>query len=155
MSMNKVLVSTGIVLAFTAGFALRGVVGPETVVSAQAAPAAQPGGRVFEIRTYVASAGRFEALKTRFRDHTIKYFDKYNMKSVGYWTPVTGTPGAGNTLIYILQHESRDAATKSWASFNADPDWVKARQASIDNGGNPVARADSTFVEAVDFSPIK
>jgi hypothetical protein len=32
---------------------------------------------------------------------------------------------------------------------------VKARQASIDNGGNPVARADSLFLDPIDFSPIK
>ena len=149
MSMSKVVISAGFVLAFTAGFATRGMVGSAPVVQAAQA------NRVFEIRTYVASAGRLEALKTRFRDHTIRFFDKYNMKGVGYWTPIAGTPGAGNTMIYILAHPNRDAATKSWESFNADPDWLKVRAASIADGGNPVARADSYFVEPLDFSPIK
>ena len=148
MSFNKIVMSAGFVLTFAAGFTARGVLGPAPAVQAAQA------NRVFEIRTYVASAGRFDALKTRFRDHTIRVFDKYNMKGVGYWTPIAGTPGAGNTLIYILAHPNREAATKSWESFNADPDWLKARAASLVDG-NPVARADSYFVEPVDFSPIK
>lgn len=149
MSMNKTFVSAGFLFAFGAGFVLHGIVAPAPVVEAQAA------NRFFEMRTYVASAGRFDALKTRFREHTIKYFDKYNMQSIGYWTPATGQPGAGNTITYILAYPSREAREKSWAAFNADPDWVKARQASIDNGGNPVARADSLFLDPIDFSPIK
>lgn len=148
MSVSKGLVCAGFVLAFGAGFVMRGTVTPVPVVHAAAAD------RVFEVRTYVASAGRFDALKSRFRDHTIRFFNKYNMTGVGYWTPVAGTPGAGNTIVYILAHESREAAAKNWAAFNADPEWMKVRTESM-VGGNPVARADSYFLEPVDFSPIK
>lgn len=148
MRVSKALVCAGFVLAFAAGFALRGSVAPGTVVQAAQA------NRVFEVRTYVASAGRFDALKARFRDHTISFFKKHNMTGIGYWTPVAGTPGAGNTLVYILAHESRESAAKSWAAFNADPEWLKVREESL-KGGNPVARADSYFIEPVDFSPIK
>jgi hypothetical protein len=87
-----------------------------------------PAGRVFEVRTYVASAGKFEDLKARFRDHTIRIFDRYDMKSVAYWIPVDG-PGANSTLIYVISHASREAAAKSWAAFNQDPEWVKVRTA--------------------------
>jgi hypothetical protein len=148
MSFNKIVMSAGFVLTFAAGFTMRGVLGPAPVVQAAQA------NRVFEVRTYVASAGKLEALKTRFRDHTIRFFDKYNMKGIGYWTPIAGTPGAGNTMVYILAHPNREAATKAWESFNADPDWLKVRAASIAEG-NPVARADSYFIEPLDFSPIK
>ena len=35
----------------------------------------------------------------------------------------TDAPASSNTLIYILAHDSRDAATKSWAAFREDPEW--------------------------------
>lgn len=149
MSVSKLVTSAGFVLAFAAGFALRGVATPESVV--HAAPQAN---RFFEMRTYVASAGRFEALKTRFRDHTLGFFQNHGMTSIGYWTPAQGAPGYNNTLTYILAYPSREARDKSWAAFNADPAWLKARDASL-VGGNPVARADSLFLDPVDFSPIK
>ena len=146
---RHVLVTAGFLFTFAAGFITRGMTPPMPVV--HAAPAAD---RVFEIRTYIASAQKFDPLKARFRDHTLRFFQRHNLNGVGYWTPVAGTPGAGNTLIYILAHESREAATKNWAAFNADPEWLKVRTESIANG-NPVARVDSMFVEPVDFSPIK
>lgn len=153
MSMSKVIVSTGFALAFTAGFALRGVVGPAPAVQAQGAPAAAAG-RVFEMRTYVASAGRFDALKARFRDHTLGFFTKHNMTGIGYWTPAQGQPGAGNTITYILAYPNREARDKSWAAFNADAEWLKVREASL-VPSNPVARVDSVFYEPLDFSPVK
>lgn len=148
MSMRKALLSAGFVFAFLAGFATHGIVGLAPAVQAQTT------NRVFEMRTYIASAGRFDALKARFRDHTLGFFQQHGMASIGYWTPVTGQPGAGNTVTYILGYPSREARDKSWAAFNADPAWLKVREASL-VGGNPVARVDSVFYEPLDFSPIK
>ncbi len=149
MSVSKVLVSAGFVLAFAAGFMLKGAVGPEPVVHAAAAD------RVFEMRTYIASAGRFDAMKSRFRDHTIRFFNKYNMTGVGYWTPIAATPGAGNTLVYILAHESREAATKSWAAFNADRGVVEGRAPTRWSAAIRWPAPIRYFLEPVDFSPIK
>ena len=111
------------------------------------------GNRVFEIRTYTTPPGKLEALKSRFRDHTIKVFNKYDMKSVGYWVP-QDAPLKDNTLIYILSHESREAAAKSWAAFRADPDWVKAK-AESEKDGRIVAKAESLFLTPTDYSAIK
>lgn len=117
--------------------------------------ASQPApSKVYEMRTYTAAEGKFEALNARFRDHTVKLFEKHGMKNVGYWTPIEG-PTAGTTLIYILEHKSRDAAKASWAAFGADPDWQKARAAS-EVGGRILARApESVFLTATDYSLIK
>jgi hypothetical protein len=116
--------------------------------------AAAQTGRVFELRTYTTNDGKMPALQARFRDHTIKFFDKYNMKSIGYWTPMDG-PTAQNTLIYIIAHESRDAAKASWASFNADPDWVKVRNDSQAAGTILAKPPDSVFLTPTDYSPLK
>jgi hypothetical protein len=117
--------------------------------AAQPAPA-----HVYEMRTYTAAEGKFDAVNARFRDHTLRLFERHGMKNVGYWTPAEG-PLAGNTLIYILEHKSRDAAKASWAAFSADPEWQKARAAS-EVGGRILAKApESLFLNATDYSPMK
>lgn len=110
-------------------------------------------GRVFEIRTYTAEPGKLDALHSRFRDHTLGIFKKHSMTSVGYFAP-TDEPLSKNTLTYILSFPSRDAATKAWAEFRADPEWQKVQKESEANG-KLVTRVDSVFAEATDYSPLK
>src|SRR5262249_56923250 len=81
------------------------------------------------------------------------FFDRHNMKSVGYWVPSEG-PLAGKTLVYILEHPSREDATKNWAAFRADPEWVKVK-AESEAAGPIVAKAESVFMTPTDFSAIK
>ena len=121
---------------------------PEPVAEAAQA------GRVFELRTYVTNEGKLPALETRFRDHTIKIFNKFNMTSIGYWVPQDG-PAAQNTLIYIIAHPSREAAKASWAAFLADPEWQKVRAESEAQGRILVKAPESVFLKATDYSPIK
>jgi NIPSNAP len=117
-------------------------------------PAANAQGRkVFELRTYTAPEGKLPNLLTRFRDHTLGFFKEHGMENVGYWVP-QDAPASGNTLIYILAHDSREAATKSWDAFRQHPDWIKVRDASqVD--GVIVSNVQSVFMEATDFSPTK
>src|ERR1043166_8191961 len=79
--------------------------------------------RVFELRTYVCHPGKLEALKTRFRDHTIRIFKKHGMDSIGYWVPQDDRKDT--TLIYIIAHKSRAQADQNWKDFSADPEWKK------------------------------
>lgn len=109
--------------------------------------------KIYELRTYYTEEGRLPALLARFRDHTTKLFVKHGMKNIGYWIPSEG-PGVGNTLIYILQHSSRDAATKSWDAFRSDPEWTKVRTES-EKDGRIVKKVESQFLEATDFSAIR
>jgi NIPSNAP protein len=142
-------VAVGVALV-AAGYVAGRLDGFEPVARAQGAPA----GRVFEMRTYTTNEGKLPTLHTRFRDHTMKFFTKYNMTNIGYWTPQEG-PLAQNTLIYIIAHESREAAKANWAKFQADPDWVKVRTESEVNGKILVKSPDSVFLVPTDYSPIK
>ena len=136
-------------LLVLSGYALGRVSSPVAVaLAAQPAP-----GHVYEMRTYTAAEGKLANVNARFRDHTQRIFAKHNMKSIGYWTPSEG-PMAGTTLIYILEHPSREEATKNWAAFRADPEWVKAK-AESEAAGPIVAKAESVFLTATDYSPIK
>jgi hypothetical protein len=110
-------------------------------------------GKVYELRTYTAPDGKLPLLQARFRDHTIRIFNNHNMKSVGYWVP-QDTPAKDNTLIYIISHDTREAAKKSWADFQADPEWKKvSAESQVD--GPIVNKVVSVFMDATDYSPIK
>lgn len=133
-------------LALAAGFGL--------VLGTMATPAeAQRKNRVFELRTYYAHPGKLNDLHARFRNHTVRLFEKHGMTNIGYWVPQEG-PQAANTLIYIVAHESREAAKKSWDAFRNDPVWIKARDESERNG-KLVEKVESVYLDAVDYSPMK
>lgn len=109
-------------------------------------------GDVFELRIYKAREGTLGKLDARFRDHTIELFAKHGIKSVAYWHP-TDEPDSADTLIYIVEHESRDAAKESWKSFASDPAWKKA--AAESGVGRLAKRPESTYMKATDYSPMK
>ena len=106
---------------------------------------------VYELRVYHIAAGKSEELLARFRDHTIKLFDRHGIKSVAYWTPIE-EPLKSNTLIYMLQHPSREEAATNWKSFQDDPEWKSVKEKSEANG-KLVEKVDSTFLALTDFSP--
>ncbi len=114
---------------------------------------AQSSDRVFELRTYTTHPGRLDALHARFADHTIRLFERNGMTNIGYFVP-QDAPLAENTLVYVLAHDSREAAKASWAAFIADPDWKKAKEASIVDG--PIVdKLESVFMDATDYSMMK
>ena len=115
---------------------------------------AQAPGRVFEMRTYTTLPGQLPKLLARFRDHTTKLFEKHGITNVGYWVPLEGQPGAGNTLTYLLSHASVDAQKKSFDAFRADPEWVKVRTES-EKDGKIVDKVVSVTMSPTDFSKMK
>ena len=114
---------------------------------------APPPARVFEIRTYHCLPGRLDALHKRFREHTMKIFEKHGMTNVAYWT-FEDSPAKESTLIYVISHASREQAKENWDEFRNDPEW-KAVAAASEADGKIVEKVDSVFVDATDYSPLK
>jgi len=110
--------------------------------------------RVFELRTYTTPEGKLPALDARFRHPERGYFVRHGMMEVGYFHPLDPAQGAGRTLVYILAHASRSAATASWAAFRADPDWL-ALKAETEKDGALTTKTESIFLSPADFSPLK
>ena len=121
--------------------------------SATAVANAQNANRVYELRTYTAPEGKLPDLQARFRNHTMRIFERHGMKNVGYWVP-QDSPAKDNTLIYIISHESREAAKKSWAAFAQDPEWQKVNKESNANG-KILAGVVSVYMDPADYSPMK
>ncbi len=106
---------------------------------------------VYELRVYHCYEGKLPDLLKRFREHTTKIFERHSMRNIAYWTPMD-EPQKSNTLVYILAHPSREAATANWKAFSADPEWQSVQKASEANG-KIVEKVDSTFLLLTDFSP--
>ncbi|CAN5921751.1 hypothetical protein BH24BAC1_BH24BAC1_26710 [soil metagenome] len=117
---------------------------------AQAASApASSDDRFYEMRIYYAAPGKLEDLNARFRNHTMGLFSKHGMTNIGYWTPIENPE---NKLVYVLAYPSREARDASWKAFGADPQWQTA-QAASEEAGRLVARVDSIYMKATDYSP--
>jgi hypothetical protein len=145
MSKGRILGAT--LTVFVAGF-----IAGQTADGFDAQAQAQ-GRKVFELRTYTSPEGKLNDLLSRFRNDTTRIFEKHGMENVGYWVPADA-PASSNTLIYILAHDSRDAATKSWTAFREDPEWIAVRDRTQANG--PItSNVQSMFLESTDFSPLK
>ena len=147
MTARKPFLLAGVAVVFGTGFMLGSMF--QGVNDAQA----QSADRVFELRTYTAPEGKLRNLQARFRDHTMSIFEKHGMTNVGYWTP-PDEPLSANTLIYIISHDSREAAAASWQAFGCDPEWrTVSRESQVD--GRIVSNVESIFLDPTDFSPIQ
>jgi hypothetical protein len=106
---------------------------------------------VYELRIYHLNEGKQPLILDRFRAKETAIFVRCGMHGVGYWVP-TDEPLAGRTIVYMLRHKSREAATESWKKFSADPEWI-ALKAETEKDGAFVKQHESTFLKLTDFSP--
>lgn len=118
-----------------------------------ASSSAAQDGKVYELRIYTATPGNLSNLHARFREHTIRIFENHGMKIVGFWSPLS-EEDADDTLIYVLEHASQEAANASWQAFGQDPEWKSVSDASNANG--PIlAGVERRYMSATDYSPLQ
>jgi hypothetical protein len=122
------------------------------MLAAASLMSAAENGPVYELRTYTAAPGRLDDVLARFRDHTIAIFGRHGIETAGFWVPLDAKDGAGDKLVYLLRHPSREAAVSNWAAFHADPEWQSVSKAS-EAHGKIVVHVESVFLAPADFSP--
>lgn len=105
---------------------------------------------LYELRTYTTVDGRLPALHNRFKDHTMKLFEKHGMKNVIYLTPVDEP----NKLIYLIAHKDKAARDASFAAFGKDPEWI-AVKAESEKDGKINEKVEYVFLNPTDYSPMK
>ncbi|MBL9093263.1 MAG: NIPSNAP family protein [Planctomycetaceae bacterium] len=117
------------------------------------------GPRVFELRTYTATKDNLDDLNARFRNHTVKLFEKHGMTNVVYWNYMADQKNADKMLVYLLAHKDQAAAKASYGAFREDADWVKARTASEEKAGGSLTEKEkgvvSEFLAPTDYSPLR
>jgi len=151
MLRKRLVLMLFVIAVFAFGFVAGRSSHPHAIAAAVVRPEAQA--KVFELRTYTTNEGKLDALQARFRNHTIKLFEKHGITSIGYWAP-EDAPLAQHTLIYIIAHPSREAAKKNWEEFRSDPEWQKVK-AESEASGQIVSKIDSVYMKATDYSALK
>lgn len=114
--------------------------------------------KLYELRFYVTNPGKLPDLNARFRDHTLRLFEKHGMENIIYWTVAEGdkTDGddAANMLVYIIAHQDEAAKDASWKAFREDPEWKAAAKKSEENGKILAKPPRAIFMTATEFSAL-
>jgi hypothetical protein len=145
--MRKLMIAA-LALGLAFSFVGRAAVAAEPAKAAAAAPA----GKYFEMRIYTAAAGKMDALHARFRDHTLKLFEKHGIENVAYRTAVD-EKNVGK-LVFVIAYPDAGARDKLWNAFAQDPEWLKAKEES-EKDGKLVDKVEQVFMSATDYSPLK
>lgn len=145
MSNNKLALTVLGVTIFSLGVLTGNITQLTGVAEAQSAD------RVFELRTYTANPGHLAELSARFGNHTVELFERHGMTNIGYFVPQE-SPLSENTLIYLLAHDSREAAQASWDGFRSDPDWQRVRASSSEGMVDNIV---SVFLNPTDYSQMR
>lgn len=153
MPVNRLFPAATLIMGIAIGAVLSPLASAPAGAGAQPQPAGPATPAVYELRTYTTNEGKLPDLQARFRDHTMKIFERHGIHSIGYWVPQDG-PRSANTLIYIVAHPSREAAAKDWDAFVHDPEWQQVAAASEANG-KLLANIDSVYMDATDYSPLR
>ena len=156
MAAKRLVLVTAAFVVFASGYGLghrAGSVGLVAEANAAPAPVLQAADRVYELRTYTAPEGKLDDLLARFRNHTLRIFEKHGMTNVGYWLP-QDEELRQNTLVYLLSHPSREAAEQAWRDFGADPEWQRVSEES-QRDGRIVSRVERMYLDPTDFSPLE
>ena len=123
--MKKMWSVAAIGAAFVFGFLARGVVS-EPVAHAQSP-------RVYELRTYTAPDGKLEELHARFRNHTLRIFQKHGMSNVAYFKP-QDAPLSQNTLIYLIAHRAAKRPSRTGPPSARTPSGRRSRRSRRSTG---------------------
>jgi hypothetical protein len=110
--------------------------------------------RYFELRVYHAPTERqLRFVDERFNGPEIPIFHRSGVHPILYAHTIAG-PEMPN-LTYLIPFDDLAQREKAWDAFAADPEWVKAREASIARGGQIVADQNISLLRAAPFSPIQ
>lgn len=107
---------------------------------------------IYELRNYHCAPGRIGALNDRFVNVTLKFFEKYGIEQVGFWTTIVGD--SNQKLTYMLQWKDMAEREQKWGAFSRDPDWLAARAAS-EAQSIIVERIENSFLAPTSFSALR
>lgn len=107
---------------------------------------------IYEMRTYHCAPQRLPALHNRFEKITLKFWEKYGIQQVGFFTTLIGE--SNQSLTYLLKWESLAERETKWDAFSTDPDWL-AKRGETEAEGIIVERIENTILSPTSYSAMK
>ena len=107
---------------------------------------------IYELRVYHAMPGKLAALVDRFRKTTVHLWERHDIRPVGFWTVDIGENT--NDLFYLLQWDDLGHRERATAAFQADREWIAARDQS-EAAGPLLSGVTRTLLRPTDFSRLR
>ena len=107
---------------------------------------------IYELRVYHCVPGRLPDLLKRFDTITLKIWERHGIQQAGFWTVLVGE--SNQALYYLLKFDSLADREKKWNTFQADPEWHKARDES-EKDGLIIANIKTSMLRPTAFSAIR
>ena len=108
---------------------------------------------IYEWRVYKITPGKMADIHERFPKITLKFFEKYDIKVIGFWTAVVGT---SNILYYMIAFKDLAHREKAWTAFGTDPEWAKARKETEKKAGGPLTvTVTNMILKPTAYSPLQ
>lgn len=101
---------------------------------------------IYELRKYVAVAGKEEELRERFVNGTLDLFKRLGILVVEFWQH---TASAGE-LWYLVEWSSETDMATAWEAFRRNDEWLALKAATETNGPLTVS-ITSIPLSRVDF----
>ena len=110
--------------------------------------------RIFEMRVYQTRTLKgLRALKQRFAEAEVKILARAGAQPVLFGTTAIGSNNPN--LTWVIAFADMEAREKFDAAFNADPEWVKVRQQSLERNGQIPSFRHLTLYRATAYSPVR
>lgn len=94
-----------------------------------------------ERRRYTCTPGKRDAVLIRFDEVVYPLFDRHGIEIIAFWLD-GDNPDA---FVYICRWRDQAHMDETWAAFQADPDWIAAKEAG-DADGPTVASIDRAIL---------
>lgn len=107
---------------------------------------------IHELRIYHCAPGRLPALHDRFQTITLKLWEKFGIRPIGFWTTLTGP--SNQTLTYMLQWDSLAERETKWNAFASDPEWL-IKRAETEAVAIIVERIENQFLTPTGYSAMR
>ena len=87
---------------------------------------------IHELRIYRCVPGKLPELNKRFDTITLKIWERFGIRPVGFWTMLIGD--GNQDLYYLLEWKDLAERERVWGEFQADPEWAEKRAETEKNG---------------------
>lgn len=105
---------------------------------------------IHQLRIYEIFAKNKAAFHDRFRDHASRIMKSYGFDIVATWE---GRMGERTEFAYLLSWPDEDTLRRAWAQFRADQEWIRIKQVTNAEHGDPVGEIQDRMLVPTSYGP--